>query len=73
MGSLSAYLSHNRRAITGIQNELSVMDTHVICTSIRHALMASSPMYPTVFKTYKTEVSQTFSLKRSSQDIFLQF
>ena len=81
IGSLSAYLSRNRRAITGVSNYRYpiwtfcnwipvILDTRVICTSITRSLMAS---FRTVSYSFQNlwKALQTFSLKRSSQKTFL--
>ena len=76
IGSPGAYLSRSRGAITLVYNYRypisTVLDTHVIHTSIPRSLMASFGMFPTVSKTYeKRYICFAFSLKRSSQKTFL--
>ena len=75
IGFKRAYLSRKRREITWVSNyrcpiwtlsnRTPVIDTHVILTSITRALMASLPMFSTVFQNLGKAL-RTFSLKRTS-------
>ena len=59
--------------VIGIQFELSVigylqLDTHMICTSVMCALMASVAMFPHFSKLMKS-ATDIFAEKKSSKDI----
>ena len=81
IGSQRAYLSCNRRAITWVSNYRSpiwtfcnwipvIESTHMIFMSITCALMASLPMFPTVFNTYEKSYQRFCPPKNFSKDIF---